>query len=249
MALIDKAVETAAAEGSALDLAVLPELCTTGTISRRADAEALGEEIPGATVDMFARKARDKNICIVLGLAERGKGKQYNSTVLIGPRGVGCKYRKVHLSQQDEGWAEAGESGFPVCDLPFARIGLLSGGDLLFPESAESLAKRGADLICAPALWHGTRRRFIWEARQGEQTHLAVANQWGEAAGLRVAGSSAIYGYSRFPEKRLKAEAAAEGDEITILRLSAADSREKRFLENIDYDIMLDYNHPGRQQI
>jgi predicted amidohydrolase len=239
MALIDKAVETAAAEGSELDLAVLPELCTTGTISRRADAEDLGEEIPGATVDMFVRKARDKNICIVLGLVERGKGKQYNSIVLIGPRGVVCKYRKVHLSQQDEGWAEAGESGFPVCDLPFARIGLLSGGDLLFPESAESLAKRGADLICAPALWSDNMRRFIWEARMGEQAHLAVANQWEEAGGLHATGGSAIFGYSRFPEKRLKAEAAAEGDEIIILRLSTADSREKRFLENIDYDTML----------
>ncbi len=246
LGLIDAAADKAAAGGAPLDMVVLPELCPTGTISARSAAETYGEEIPGPVTAIFTRKAAAKNIFIVLGLAEKQGGKFYNSIVLLGPRGVECHYRKVHLSRKDENWAAAGDTIFPVCDLPFCRIGLLAGDDLLFPESAESLAKRGADLICAPAAWDDMRRLFIWEARLGEQTHLAVANQWGEAAGVRLAGHTAIYGYSRFPEKLIRAEAAAEGDEIKILRLNAKNARDKRFLENINYGPILNNIPPVR---
>ncbi|MEG3071328.1 MAG: nitrilase-related carbon-nitrogen hydrolase [Candidatus Syntrophopropionicum ammoniitolerans] len=101
----------------------------------------------------------------------------------MGPRGLTGCYRKVHLSRQDGNWAKAGDNVFPLFDLPFARLGLLAGDDLLFPESAESLAKRGTDLICTPAAWTNSKMCFIWEARMGEQAHLVVANQWGERAG------------------------------------------------------------------
>ncbi len=239
LSLIDTAADMAAAEGMTLSLVVLPELCATGIILERQEAENFSEEIPGPITDIFARKAADKNIFIVLGMAERQDGKQYNSCVLISSRGVECKYRKIHLSPHDEKWAETGDSGFPVFDLPFGRVGLLTGSDLMFPESAESLAKRGADLLCVPALWEDPRSKFIWEARLGEQMHLAVANQWGDAGGIHAIGRSVIYSYSRCPEKMLKLESTAEGDRVNILRLNSKDTREKKFVENIDYDTLL----------
>ncbi len=239
LSLIDTAIDMAAAEGMKLNLVVLLELCATGIIHKRQEAENFSEEIPGPITDMFTRKAADKNIFIVLGMAERQDGKQYNSCVLVSYRGVECKYRKVHLSTHDEKWAEEGDSGFPVFDLPFGRVGLLAGYDLMFPESAESLAKRGADLLCVPALWEERWSKFIWEARLGEQMHLAVANQWGDAGELCAIGGSVIYGYSRCPEKMLKQESPSEGDTINILRLNSKDTREKKFVENIDYDALL----------
>jgi predicted amidohydrolase len=244
LSLIDTATDMAAAEGLMLNLVVLPELCATGIILKRQEAENFSEEIPGPSTDMFARKAADKNISIVLGVAERQNGKLYNSCVLISPNGVQGKYRKVHLAPHEEKWAEAGDS-FPAFDLPFGRVGLLAGYDLMFPESAESLAKRGADLLCVPALWGDRRSKFIWEARLGEQTHLAVANQWGDAGGLYAIGGSVIYGYSRCPEKMLRLESPAEGDKINILRLNSKDTREKKFVENIDYDTLLSKNNLG----
>ncbi len=247
MDLIDAAVDKAAAEGLALNLVVLPELCTTGIISERREADSLGEEIPGPACDMFTRKAYDKNIFIVLGMVEKQAGKLYNSCVLTGPGGVQVKYRKVHLSPYDESWAEAGDS-FPAFDLPFARVGLLAVNDLIFPESAESLAKRGVDLICAPALWDDRRYKFIWEARLGEQTHLAVANQWGNSRGFNAIGGSAVYGYHRCPEKMLRLESPAEGDSVEILRLNSKDTRAKKFVENIDYDTLLDNTLPTQKK-
>lgn len=239
MGLIDRAAAMSEARGQPLDLVVLPELTTTGIICDPVEAGKLGEEIPGPATEIFTRAAAGKNIYIILGMAERQGGKHYNSIVLIGPRGVECRYRKVHLSPCDQRWAEEGNSVFPVCDLPFGRIGLLDGCALMFPECAESLAKRGADLLCAPALWVDRRSKFIWDARLGEQMHLAVANQWGDAGGLYATGGSVILGYSRYPEKMLRSESPAEGDGINFLRLNSADAREKKFLENIDYDVIL----------
>lgn len=239
MGLIDRSAAMAEAQGQPLNLVVLPELCTTGVIFERHEAEILGEEIPGPATEIFARVAAGKNIYIVLGIAEKHDGKKYNSCVLISSRGVEYVYRKVHLSPHDQRWAEEGENIFPVFDLPFCRIGLLAGYDLMFPECAESLAKRGADLLCVPALWEYHRSKFIWEARLGEQMHLAIANQWGDARGLYAAGGSGIFGYSRYPEKMLRSESPAEGDTVNVLRLNSADAREKKFLENIDYDDIL----------
>lgn len=245
--LIDTAAAMSEAEGRPLDLVVLPELCTTGVIFGRREAEEMGEEIPGPATGIFSRVAADKNIFIVLGMAEKQGGKQFNSCVLISPRGVEGKYRKVHLSAHDERWAKAGDSIFPVFDLPFCRAGLLAGNDLMFPECAESLAKRGADILCVPALWEDRGSKFIWDARLGEQMHLAVANQWGDAGGLCAAGGSVILGYSRYPEKMFRLESPAEGDAVNVRRLSSGDTREKKFLENIDYDAILNNPSPARR--
>lgn len=69
--------------------------------------------------------------------------------------------------------------------------------------------------------------------------HLAVANQWGDAGGICAIGGSVICRYSRSPEKMRRLEAPAEGDKISILRLNSKDTREKKFVENIDYDALL----------
>jgi predicted amidohydrolase len=244
--LIDEAEAAAASEGMPLNLVIFPELSTTGIIFDRREAEKWCEEIPGPTTGILARKAEEKNIFIVLGLAERRAGRFYNSCVLVGPGKVMGGYRKVHLSPYDESWAQGGEDGFPSFDLPFGRVGMLAGHDLIFPESADSLAKWGADILCAPALWGDLKRKFIWEARLAEQMHLAVANQWGDSGRFQATGGSLIQSYSRYPEKRRKVESPAEGDRVNIMRLDAKDAREKRFLENIDCGELLVKNNYRR---
>ncbi|MHB8117968.1 MAG: carbon-nitrogen hydrolase family protein [Methanothrix sp.] len=238
--LIDKATVMAAAKGLMINLAILPELSTTGVIFERQEAKKCCEEIPGRTTNIFTQKAKEKNIFIVLGMAERETEKFYNSSVLIGPDGVVGKYRKVHLSSCDENWAFPGEGGFPAFDLPFGRVGMLIGYDLMFPEGAESLAKLGTDILCVPALWVDRKSKFIWEARLGEQMHLAVANQWGDFGKLHSLGESLLCSYSRYPEKRSRLESSSEGDTINIMRLETKDAREKRFLENVEYNVLLD---------
>ena len=239
--LIDDALAKAAREEEkAINLVVLPELSTSGALFTLEEAEICSEEIPGKTTDLFARKAQEKDLFIVFGIAERDGRGLYNSSVLIGPNGVLGKYRAVHLTSRDRSWASSGDGGFTAFDLPFARIGMLLGHDLMFPEAADSLAKLGADMLCVPGLWDDATARFIWEARLGEQMHLAVANQWGNCGGLHALGQSMLCSYSRYPERISRLSSPPEGDAINILRLGTKDSREKRFLENIDYGVLLD---------
>lgn len=252
--LIDDAVAKAAAENEqALNLAVLPELSTSGPLFNLEEAERLSEEIPGKTTDIFAQKAREKNVFIVFGMAERDERRDernekafYNSSVLIGPDGAIGKYRKVHLSLHDRNWALPGNGGFAAFDLPFARIGMLVGHDLMFPEAADSLAKLGADMLCVPTLWEDAQAKFIWEARLGEQMHLAIANQWGNFGKLHALGESLLCNYSRYPERISRRWSPSKGEAINIMRLGTKDAREKRFLENIDYSVLLDLKSPAR---
>lgn len=150
--LIDDAVARAAEDQQSIDLVVLPELSTSGPLFDLKEAEAVSEEIPGNVTERFLEKAREKDLFIVLGMAEKDEEGLYNSSVLIGPEGIVGKYRNVHLSSRDLNWALAGDGGFAAFDLPFARIGMLIGHDLIFPEAPDSLAKLGADMLCVPAL-------------------------------------------------------------------------------------------------
>jgi predicted amidohydrolase len=239
--LIDDAVAKAAKDEQMIDLVVLPELSTSGALFNSEEAKMCSEEIPGKTTDIFAEKARDQDLFIVLGMAERDeKGLLYNSSVLVGPEGVVGKYRKVHLSSRDRDWASPGDGGFAAFDLPFVRIGMLIGYDLMFPEAVDSLAKLGADMLCVPALWDDAKAKFIWEARLGEQMHLAIANQWGNCGRIKALGESLLCNYSRYPEKISRLLSPSEGDDINIVRLGTKDAREKRFMENIDYGVLLD---------
>lgn len=237
--LIDEAIDRAATKGNKLNLVVFPELSTTGVIFEPDEAMKWSEEIPGFTTEFFTQKAKGKNIYIILGMMEHFDGSFFNTCVLIGPNGIEGIYRKVHLSSYDKKWAQTGEKGFPFFDLPFGRIGMLTGNDLMYPECTESLAKMGTDLVCVPAFWGDTRSKFMWEARLAEQMHIALANQWGNFGGINATGESVIYSYSRYPEKRFKVESPVEGNEVNVMHFGTGDVREKRFLENIDYDILL----------
>lgn len=75
--------------------------------------------------------------------------------MLFGPEGIIGSYRQIHLSQESQKWASAGEH-WRVFDTALGRIGLLSGHDALFPESARILALMGCDIIaCSAALSAG----------------------------------------------------------------------------------------------
>lgn len=241
--LIDDAVNKAAAQGQKINLAVLPELSTSGPIFNLRGAERLSEPIPGRISDILVEKAKEKDVFVVFGMAERDGNDDdafYNSSVLVGPDGVRGKYRKVHLRSFERNWAIPGDGGFAAFDLPFARIGMLIGCDLMFPESSDSLAKLGCDMLCVPALWENAGSKFIWEARLAEQMHLVIANQWGNFRGLKALGESLLCNYSRYPEKISRLWSPSEGDAISFMNFGTKDSREKRFLENVDYEALLD---------
>ncbi len=60
-------------------------------------------------------------------------------------------YRKVHLFDYENILFTPGNLGFPVFDLPFGRVGMMICFDWFYPESARTLALKGAQLIAHPS--------------------------------------------------------------------------------------------------
>lgn len=148
---VQKAVDAIASADA--DLIVLPELFNTGYqfISKEEAAE-LSEEIPsGFTTKTLETLAMDKGIYIAAGLAESSNGVVYNSAILTGPDGFIGSYRKVHLFYEEKLWFSPGETGFKVWQTPVGNIGIMICFDWFFPESARTLALKGADIIAHPS--------------------------------------------------------------------------------------------------
>ena len=148
-------VDTVVRHLSSIDaeLVVLPELFSIGyqfiTIQ---ELKTLAEVIPsGNTCQAIIALAREKNMFIVFGLAEREGRQFYNSAVLVGPNGFIGKYQKTHLFFEEKDFFSPGNTGFEVFDIGLAKIGIMICFDWWFPEAARSLALGGADIICHPA--------------------------------------------------------------------------------------------------
>jgi 5-aminopentanamidase len=151
----EKNIEQAinAMEGIKADLMVLPELFATGyQFTSITELEKLAEEIPeGPTCNALIRYARKKGLFIAFGIAEKYKGKYYNSAALVGPDGLVGLYRKSHLFYEEKLFFSPGDTGFNVFDIGFARVGIMICYDWWFPEAARTLALSGAEIICHPA--------------------------------------------------------------------------------------------------
>ncbi|MDO9287879.1 MAG: nitrilase-related carbon-nitrogen hydrolase [Thermodesulfovibrionales bacterium] len=138
-----------AIEAADVNLIVLPELFNTGYqfISKK-ETKELSEEIPsGYTTMALEDVARKKKIYVVAGISEKSKGELYNSAILTGPDGFMGVYRKTHLFYEEKLWFSAGDTGFKVWQTPIGNIGVMICFDWFFPESARTLALRGADII------------------------------------------------------------------------------------------------------
>ncbi|TAK07646.1 MAG: acyltransferase [Candidatus Manganitrophaceae bacterium] len=135
------------------DLWVLPELFNTGYqfVSKR-EVAALAEPVPnGPTTQRLIRMAKENKTHLVAGLAERSGKSFYNSSVLVGPKGLIGLYRKIHLFYEETRWFTPGNLRFQVHPVGKARVGMMVCFDWFFPEAARSLALLGADLIAHPS--------------------------------------------------------------------------------------------------
>jgi len=135
------------------DLVVLPELCTTGyQFTSPEELSSLVEPVPESyAVKEITGLCSRKHFHAIFGMAETSGGRLFNSAVCVGPDGVVCVYRKVHLFFEEKFLFTPGEGEFPVFDVGDVRIGVMVCFDWVFPEVVRVLALRGADVVCQPA--------------------------------------------------------------------------------------------------
>lgn len=131
------------------DLVVLPETLTY--FGRKEDYAGCAEPVPGPSTDYFGALAKRHDLYIVAGLLERDGHLVYNVAVLIGPEGnVVGKYRKVSLPRGEIDGGITPGSDYPVFTTRFGKVGLMVCYDGFFPEVAQELSRRGAEVIAWP---------------------------------------------------------------------------------------------------
>jgi len=139
--------------GASFDLAVLPELFATGYLfTSKNEVASLAEEAgKGPTSQLILQLCKAKKAHIVFGMVERAQGRVYNSAILAGPRGIVARYRKLHLFYEEKRWFSPGNLPLSVTNVHGARVGMMICFDWRFPETARTLAVKGADIIAHPS--------------------------------------------------------------------------------------------------
>ncbi len=122
------------------------------TLSRK-----LGVEIPNWHTEKMVEKSRELNVYIQMGtmleIDPAYPGALFNTSCLVGPRGILYKYRKVnpwipfevHTSPHDI--PDYQEELFPVAETEIGRIGAAICYDWLFPEALRQLTANGAEIL------------------------------------------------------------------------------------------------------
>lgn len=212
------------------ELVILPELSLTGYVVRDQIYE-LAEEIPGPSTRNIQRIARDAGIHVIFGMPEKSKMAQatlHNTAVLVGPKGLIGKYRKMYLPThsvfEEKRYFRPGyETG--VFDTDLGKIGLLICYDIYFPEVTRLARLEGAQLTVCISASPAVRRSFfeiLTAARAVENTtFLAFVNLVGVEDGLQFWGGSRLVG----PNGRVLAQAKYDEEDFVTSEVDYADIR------------------------
>jgi predicted amidohydrolase len=177
------------------DVAVLPELFTTGLSLR---ASELAEPVTGKTISALKRCAKEYKIAVTGSFMAVDNGKYYNRAFFITPQGEEYYYDKRHL------FGMAGESDcFSVGDKRLVinylgwNICLLVCYDLRFPVWSRNIGTE-YDLLIYVANWAESRKK-VWktllQARAIENmSFVCGVNRIGvDAREFKYHGGSVIY--------------------------------------------------------
>ena len=130
-------------------IVVLPEMAAAGY--RFPDARAvrpLAESPEGPTFRAFAPLAREFRAHLVVGFAELGNDRLFNSAIAIGPDGrLAAHYRKRLLYTDDLTWASPGDLPYPLFPTPCGSATLGICMDINGPHFCNEARRTRPDLI------------------------------------------------------------------------------------------------------
>lgn len=219
--------------GVRADLLVLPEMANSGYLyAAPGDLAPYTEPADGSGPFLAAliRLARSSGALIVTGLSESASTGLYNAAVAVNGEGVVARYRKTHLFGGEKDLFLPGDTGFGVFDYTAASgaraaIGMMVCFDWYFPESARTLALRGAQVIVHPSNLVLPHCQTAMVTRCLENRVFAITtNRWGTEA-LPDSGAGArsltFTGASQVvtPNGERIAQAPLEGDCVVVVEI------------------------------
>ena len=224
--LIRRAAEDGAQIVVTQELFLTPYFCTLQDPARF----DLADPLPGPVTDRLGKLAAELGIVLVASLFEhRGPGLYHNTAAIFDADGalMGL-YRKAHIPQ-DPGFEEKfyftpGDSGWPVWDTKFGKLGVLICWDQWYPEAARLMALGGAQVLIYPTAigWLpeekatlGEAQHCAWETVQrghavANGCYLAAVNRSGTHDGTEFWGQSFVVN----PYGQIVAKASVKNEEI-----------------------------------
>jgi N-carbamoylputrescine amidase len=200
----------------------------------------LTEPIPdGPTTKLMQHYAKKYKMVIVAPIYEiEMTGLFFNTAAVIDADGryLG-KYRKHHIPHVHPGFWEKfyftpGNTGYPVFDTRYAKVGVYICYDRHFPEGARILGLNGAEIVFNPSATVAGLSEYLWEL---EQPAHAVANGYFVCAINRVGvekpwSIGEFYGKSYFcnPRGKIVAQCSRDKDELLVADLNFEEINEVR---------------------
>jgi N-carbamoyl-D-amino-acid hydrolase len=241
IALLDEAASKGA------DLVVYPELALTTFFPRwymedQAEIDFWFEtEMPNAATQPLLDRARELNIAITFGYAEKTEDGHYYNTSIITDRQANIvgKYRKVHLPGHSEydterafqhlekRYFEPGDLGFNVWRNEGVIMGMAICNDRRWPETFRCLGLQGVELVTIGYNTPSVNAQMSAEGLEKRLFHSELSLQAGAyqnatyVAGIAKAGvedGHPLMGGSIIvdPDGFILARAVTEEDELII---------------------------------
>jgi predicted amidohydrolase len=215
---------------------VLPELFNTGYLFRNEEELApLAEAVPtGFTTSEMIKIAKRRRLNLVFGIAQKYKGKHYNSAVFVSQKGKVDSYQKIHLFDREKLFFTRGKS-FKVVSTGDAMLGLLICFDWIFPEVSRTLALRGAQVLChaanlvLPYGQDGMRTRCV-ENRVFAVTANRIGSEHRGTVSLSFTGGSQIVG----PTGEVLASAGDRSESLRVVEVDVREASNKCVTPNND---------------
>ena len=227
-----KKIEQAAtqAKKKGAQLLILPELSLTGYVVRDEIYE-LAEDIPGPSTRRIETLAKKTGLHIVFGMPELSrdtKATLHNTAVLVGPKGLIGKYRKMYLPThsvfEEKRYFRPGYEP-AVFETDLGKIGLIICYDIYFPEVVRLARLEGAQLIVCISASPSVRRTFfevLTAARAIENAaFLAFVNLVGIEDGLQFWGGSRLLG----PNGKVLVQAKYDEEDFVVAGIDYSDLR------------------------
>ena len=153
----EKLIEEAGRQG--VKILCLQEIFSTPYFPPSQDPKwyATAEAIPGPTVERMQNHARNHGMVMVVPIYEKvAPGIYYNTAAVIDADGTLLgTYRKNHLPHVAGFWEKfffkPGNTGYPVFETRYAKVGVYICYDRHFPEGARLLGLAGAEVVFNPS--------------------------------------------------------------------------------------------------
>lgn len=195
--LLDRHLGKAKAEGAAL--MVTPEMWLGGyniAPDKIRAHSAQFDQMAGQIGQIVARHG----VALVIGCASPAVPKPYNTAVAFDASGNQvARYAKCHLfGGLDQDRFTPGDALSPVFELAGLQVGLAICYDIEFPETARTLALRGAQVIIVPTAnmtpYESVNHRLIPARAEENGVFVAYANLCGAEGDLTYCGLSCLCG-------------------------------------------------------